>query len=137
MGIGKMREVVIFLKNVPTTSGPGATDNYSPLLTTRGQLIDRGGNRELSFSSLVDATSMSLICRFQNSLAQNLRSDTKILIGDKTFTFSHYKLIDQKKHLYQFEIQMIDLGVIDLDTYRVTEDNVLRATEDEDLRILN
>jgi hypothetical protein len=137
MGIGKMTEVVIFLKNVPTTSGPGATDNYSTLLTTRGQLIDKGGSRQLSYGGIADATSMTLICRFQTSLESNLRTDTKIIIGNNTYTFSHWKLIDQKKHLYQFEIQMLDLGVIDLNVYRITEDNNLRETEGGNLRILN
>ncbi len=100
-----MTEVVIFLQNTPTTSGRGKVDNYSTLLTTRGQLIDKSGNRGLAFGAIQDTSSLTLICRFQTALESNLRSDTKILIDTITYTFSHYKIVDRKKHLYEFQIQ--------------------------------
>lgn len=107
MAIGKMREVVVFLTNTPTTTtGRGSVDNYTPLLTTRGQLKDAGDNRGLAFGAIADNTYMELICRFQTALAAALRSDTKIVISGVTYTMNGQpNLIDQKKHLYKFKIQ--------------------------------
>lgn len=102
-----MRETVVFLQNSPIpAAGGGATDNYTTLLTTRGQLIDSGDNRSLSFGAIADNSYMRLICRFQTALAASLRSDTKIVISGITYTMNGMpKLIDQKKHFYEFKIQ--------------------------------
>lgn len=100
-----MRETVVFLQNTPTVKGAGFEDNYTTLLTTRGQLIDRSGSRGLSFGTIQDSNFLSLRVRFQAALAAALRSDTKIVISGVTYTFSTYALIDQKKHLYEFQIQ--------------------------------
>lgn len=101
-----MREVVVFLANNPTqVQGRGQVDDYSTLLTTRGQLLDNSGNRSLSFGVLDDKASFTLRVRFQAALAATLRSDTKILISGATYTMNGMpKLIDQKKHLYEFQI---------------------------------
>jgi hypothetical protein len=104
--IGNMRESVVFLQNTPQPAPAGGyTDNYTTLLTTRGQLIDISGSRSLSFGEVTNNSSMKLICRFQSALESALRSDVKIVISAITYTFSSYKLIDQKKHLYEFDIQ--------------------------------
>lgn len=105
MAIGQMRETVVFLGNTPTAKGAGFVDQYATLLTTRGQLIANSGSRGLSFGAIADGQSYTLICRFQTALAAGLRSDTKIVISGVTYTFSSYKLVDQKKHLYEFQIQ--------------------------------
>lgn len=106
MAIGKMRESVVFLQNTPAATGTGGyADNYSTLLTCRGQLVDRSGSRVLSYGEVADNSRMSLIVRFQSALAAALRSDTKIVINGDTYTFTTWKLIDQRKHLYQFDIQ--------------------------------
>lgn len=105
MVIGRMKEVVVFLSNTSTQSGAGWVDNYTTLLTTRGQLTDRGGSRSLSYGEVADNSSMRLIVRFQSALAAAIRSDMKIVISSVTYTFSSYKLIDQRKHLYEFLIQ--------------------------------
>lgn len=107
MAIGKMREVVVFLANSPTAAaGRGQVDNYSTLLTTRGQLIKKSESRNLSFGTLNDNDFFTLICRFQTAIANTLRSDTKIVIDSVTYTMNgRPKLIDQRKHLYEFNIQ--------------------------------
>lgn len=103
--IGNMREVVVFIANTPTpAAGGGFTDNYSTLCTTRGQLVETGGSRVLSFGAGVNNVNQTLIVRFQTALFNSLRSDTKIVINGLTYTFSDAKLIDQKKHLYEFQI---------------------------------
>lgn len=105
--VGNMRETVVFLQNTPTpAAGGGATDNYTTLLTTRGQLFEAGDNRSLSFGAVVDNSFMRLVCRFQTALAASLRSDTKIVINSITYTMNGMPvLIDQKKHFYEFKIQ--------------------------------
>lgn len=105
MAVGQMTEVVVFLANTPTAKGAGYVDQYGTLLTTRGRLVANSGSRNLAFGSIADNQSFTLTCRFQTALAAGLRSDTKIVISGVTYTFSSYKLIDQKKHLYEFQIQ--------------------------------
>jgi hypothetical protein len=103
--IGNMREVVVFLQNTPVpAAGGGFTDSYTTLCTTRGQLLDTSGSRSLSFGAGIDNVNQTLIVRFQTALFNALRSDTKIVINGLTYTFSDSKLIDQKKHLYEFRI---------------------------------
>lgn len=103
--IGKMREVVEFRQNSPTPQGAGYVDNYTTLLTTRGQFINSGDSRSLSFGALTDNVNARLIVRFQTALAAGLRSDTKIIINNITYTMQGMpKLIDQIKHLYEFRI---------------------------------
>lgn len=99
-----MREVVVFLENTPVVKGAGFADNYATLLTTRGQLIPNSGGRSLSTGILGDTFGFTLRVRFQTALAAGLRSDTKIVIAGSTYTFSTYKLVDQRKHLYEFQI---------------------------------
>lgn len=100
-----MREVVVFLQNTPVPAqGGGYTDSYSNLCTTRGQLIDNSGGRSLSFGAGVNTASFRLIVRFQAALFNNLRSDTKVVISGVTYTITDSKLVDQKKHLYEFSI---------------------------------
>lgn len=95
----------MFLQNTPTVAGAGYADNYTTLLTTRGQLIDKSGNRGLSYGEVANSNFMTLRCRFQTALAASLRSDTKIVIDSISYTFSTYALVDQRKHIYEFEIQ--------------------------------
>lgn len=103
-----MTEVVEFRQNTPTTEeGGGDADNYTTLLTTRGQLISNSGGRGLSFGAIQDSFSFTLRVRFQSALEAALRSDTKILISGSLYTFSTYKLIDQKKHLYEFQVTKV------------------------------
>lgn len=100
-----MREVVTFMKNTPTAKGAGFVDNYTTLLTTRGQFIHGSGSRGLQFGAVTDSVSARLIVRFQTALATNLRSDTKLVISGATYTMNGMpKLIDQLKHLYEFSI---------------------------------
>jgi len=103
--IGNMRETVVFLQNTPTVAGAGYADNYTTLITTRGQLIYKSGSRSLTYGDLSDNNFLTLRCRFQTALASALRSDTKIVINSITYTFSAYHLVDQKKHIYEFQIQ--------------------------------
>ena len=105
--VGNMRESVVFLANAPIpAAGGGFTDNYTTLLTTRGQLFDNGDNRAQSFGTVIDNSFMRLVCRFQTALAASLRSDTKIVISGITYTMNGMPvLIDQKKHFYEFKIQ--------------------------------
>lgn len=105
MAIGKMTETVIFLTNTPVVKGAGWEDSYSTLLTTRGQLIDGSGGRSLSYGEVADSASKRLLVRFQNNLESAMRSDIKILINSITYTMTSFRLVDQKKHLYEFQIQ--------------------------------
>lgn len=102
-----MREVVVFLTNTPTAKGAGWEDNFTTLLTTRGQLINDSNSRGMQFGSIEDNNRSTLRVRFQSALAAALRSDTKIVISGITYTMNgRPKLVDQRKHLYEFSISM-------------------------------
>ena len=107
MPVNHPEPVPLFLVNTPAaTGGGGYSDSYATLLTTRGQLINSGDNRSLSFGAIADSNFMRLICRFQTALASGLRSDTKIVIDGITYTMNgRPKLINQRKHVYEFSIQ--------------------------------
>lgn len=105
MGVGLMRETVVFLQNTPTQKGAGSVDNYTTLLTTRGELKDNGGSRVLSFGDILDSAGMILTVRYQAALAAGLRSDTKVVIQGATYTITEINLIRQRKHFYRMKIQ--------------------------------
>lgn len=102
--IGKMREVVEFRQNTPPAAGAGFVDSYTTLLTTRGQLIQNSNSRSLSFGAIGDTAGYKLIVRFQSAISAAIKPDTKILISGLLYTHSGFRLIDQKKHLYEFDI---------------------------------
>lgn len=106
MTIGKMRESVEFKTNSPSAAGAGFSDNYTTLLTTRGQLIRNSENRSLSFGAISDNEGYTLYVRFQPAIDAVLRSDVKIVINNVTYTMNgRPELIEQKKHLYKFKLQ--------------------------------
>lgn len=105
--VGKMREVVVFLVNNPTVNPSGGqVDSYTTLLTTRGMLVDNSGARILTFNAIEDVKAVYMICRFQTAITNTLRTDTKVVMNSVTYTMQgRPKLINQLKHLYQFELK--------------------------------
>lgn len=108
-----MRSLVHFLENNATTSATterdvvttgGLNDNYSLLLTTRGRLRKKSGNRGLDLGLIESKETYELICRYQNALESDLQVDVKILIDGKLFTISSWEKIDEIKHIYRFEL---------------------------------
>lgn len=102
--IGELKEIVTFKKNTPSTLGAGAKDSYSTLLTTRGRLRKKSGNRTLSFGSIDEHNQWELIVRFQTALETNLRMDVKIEIGGRTFTINSFEKIGEKNFYYVFNL---------------------------------
>lgn len=111
--IGQMRSSVQFLVNVPTAAATttreavttgGLNDVYSVLLTTRGRLRKKSGNRSFMMGLIEIKESYELICRFQSTLESNLRVDNKVLIDSKTYTLNSWEKIDEINHLYVFDL---------------------------------
>lgn len=111
--IAQMRSRVQFLVNAPTTAATaereavttgGLNDVYLTLLTTRGRLRKKSGNRGLDLGLVEIKETYELICRFQSTLESNLRVDTKILIDSKTYTIASWEKVDEIKHFYKFEL---------------------------------
>lgn len=103
--IGEMRSKVEMLKNVPTdaTTG-GAIDHYGIIVTTRGRLRKRSGQRDLSFGDIVDAESYELTMRYQVDIENNLRIDTKFLINGLVYSINSWELFQEVKFYYKVNI---------------------------------
>lgn len=106
-----MRSSVEFLVNNATTAATtdraaievaGKNDNYVSLLTTRGRLRKKSGDRSLLAGLIESKETFELICRFQTTLESSLRSDVKIVIDGKIYTISSWEKIDEIKHWYKF-----------------------------------
>ena len=100
INIGELKEIVIFKQNTPTALGAGQKDAYTTLLTTRGKLRKKSGNRTLSFGTLEESNSWELIVRFQSLLETNLRLDVKVQIGSRLFTINSFEKVGEKRFFY-------------------------------------
>lgn len=110
--IGQMVQVVTFRNNTERTAlGAGHIDGYTDLLTTRGQLMKRTGNKgrkESEDGEVFFQEYWILTCRYQPALEANLKIDTLIVCDGKTYTITGYELLDQKKFFYQFALAAKD-----------------------------
>lgn len=102
MVIGQLKQVVRFDKNIPTPLGAGFADVYTTLLTTRGHLKKVSGQRANSFGDVEHVDRFDLYVRYQTDLDENLRTDTKIVIDEKTYTIQTYERVGEKSFYYHF-----------------------------------
>lgn len=108
-----MREVIVFKVNAPTISASGGrqavttgglNDSYSTLITTRGRLRKKSGGRGLNLGIISDSQGYELICRFQSTLENSLRIDTKVDIANGRYTIDTWEKIDNRDHIYKFSL---------------------------------
>jgi hypothetical protein len=111
--IGQMRSVVVFKSNTPTTNATtnreavttgGQNDVYSDLITTRGRLRKKRGDRNLDFGLINSNDSYELICRFGTTLNAGIKSNGKVSVDGVLFTIQSWEVVDQIKHWYKFQI---------------------------------
>lgn len=111
--IGQMRSSVVFKINIPTiaattsreaiTTG-GQNDVYSNLITTRGRLRKKSGNRTLDLALLAGQDSYELICRFSTSINTEIQVNGKVLVDSIEYTIQSWEVVDQILHWYKFEL---------------------------------
>lgn len=103
--IGKLRQSGELQTNNPTQLGAGKKDNFTTLLTCRGELIKQRGNRVLDSGEVVINAGWWWTCRYQDAIANitNKKSIRWIIDGRK-FTVNNYELIDQKKRYIRFTL---------------------------------
>ena len=103
--IGKLRQSGQLQVNTPIQQGAGYKDNFSTLLTCRGELTKLRGNRGLNDSEVVINATWEWVCRYQEAIAgvTNKKSIRWIIDGRK-FIVNNYELIDQKKRYYRFTL---------------------------------
>lgn len=109
--IGQMRSTAIFKINTPTTNATaereaievkGLNDSYSTLLITRCRLRKQRGQRNLVTGEITNSQSFEMICRVQSGIDNNLRTDTKIDIGNFRYTIDTWEKVDEIDHWYKF-----------------------------------
>lgn len=115
LSIGQMRSVVVFLTNTPVTTATatreavttgGGNDVYTTLLTTRGRLRKKSGNRGLDLGLLAGQDSYELICRFQSSLESALKVNMKVTVDSANYTITTWEKVDQINHIYKFDLNI-------------------------------
>lgn len=101
--IGSMRQVAIFRQNTPTTDNAGGQgDAYADQVTVRGCLEKKRGNKSLEQSEIVFGKDYVFYCRYNNILT--IDTDTIIEINNETYRINNWGLVDEIRHLYQFDI---------------------------------
>jgi len=76
MRAGRLSRVVSFSrKDVVRGSYGESTDTYVPVLETRGEIREVGGNRTLSNEEIFYSKSKELTIRYNNIVAESMRVD--------------------------------------------------------------
>jgi SPP1 family predicted phage head-tail adaptor len=101
MGVGQLNTTVLFKTNTPTTLGAGSVDNYTDLLTTKGEFKKMNGNRVISFGEIVEENRYMLRVRYDTDLDAGLRINGKVVIDGRWFTIASMELVEGKKRYYQ------------------------------------
>lgn len=103
--LGKLRQSGQLQINTPIQQGAGFKDNYTTLLTCRGDLTKARGDRGLNSGEVDISSTWFWDCRYQSAIANvtNKKSIRWIIDGRK-FTVNNYELIDQKKRYYRFTL---------------------------------
>lgn len=104
MDIGLLKEIVTFKFNYPATLGAGFSDNYFDLLTTRGYLKKRTGQRSFESGEVLNKGTYELWIRYAAYLESYLRSDIKIVINSREYTIETYEKIDEQNFYFKFII---------------------------------
>jgi hypothetical protein len=101
--IGQLRQSGQLQVNTPTQQGAGFKDNFSTLLTCRGQLEKLRGNRSMNNAEVEINAAWEWICRYQLAI-DNVTNKKSIrwIIDGRRFTVNDYELIDHKKKYYRF-----------------------------------
>lgn len=101
--IGKLRQSGQLQTNAPIAQGAGFKDNFTTLLTCRGELTKLRGNRALDNSEVVINNAWQWICRFQTAIeGVTTKKSIRWIIDGRRFTVNDYELIDHKKRYYRF-----------------------------------
>ena len=103
--IGKLRDSGQLQINTPAQQGAGFKDNYTTLLTCRGNLTKSRGYRELNSSEIDINGDWVWICRYQLAIEGiSNKKAIRWIIDGRRFTVNNYELIDQKKRYYRFTL---------------------------------
>lgn len=101
--IGQLRQSGSLQVNNPTQLGAGKKDNFSELLTCRGDLQKMKGNRILDSGETVIAAGWQWIVRYQTAIESITdKKSIRWVIDGRSFVVSDYQLIDNKKKYYRF-----------------------------------
>lgn len=101
--IGKLRQSGQLQTNAPTQQGAGKKDNFTTLLTCRGQLEPLRSNRGMDLSETTLLNAWEWICRYQTAIANisNLKS-VRWVVDGRQFSVNSYEKINQKNGYYRF-----------------------------------
>jgi len=106
--IGEMRQVGTFQKNAPVDNDSGGQDDaWQTMVTTRGRLTKKSGGKVIEEGSLQFSKSYQWVCRYQSDLVVD--QDTRLLIDGQPYQIMDWELVDQRQHLFTFNINKIDV----------------------------
>lgn len=101
--IGLMRSRVNFKKNNPVANlSGGQGDDYTVIVNTRGFLQKLRGGTNLLTGQIVLSRDYVLMCRFQAAIQIDV--DTRVNVDGAEFSIKDFEIVDQIKHIYQFNI---------------------------------
>lgn len=107
--IGRFRSRPSFLNNSPTSDGAGGQiENYTAFLTCWGLLSQNTGSRLVSQNEIILDNFYTLIVRYQDALATNLKSNTLIQVGSRLFTIQSTTKIQELDYFYSFTLVQKD-----------------------------
>lgn len=102
--IGEMDAICRLMANNPNPLGAGNQDAYTVLLSTRGKLRKRSGNRASVTADIIIQNSWTLTVRKQNALVQALRPDLKWEIRGEWYTVQTWEDLKEDHRFYVFEL---------------------------------
>lgn len=102
--IGSLTKTVAFQTNTPVAQGVGKKDVYATVLTRRGSLTKKSGNRSLQFGEKALEVSHDLHVRYEAALNAILTTRLKILIDSRVFAVQDWEIIDDQNQWIKFRL---------------------------------
>jgi hypothetical protein len=106
--IGQMRQVIKF--EIPAKDPDnigGQLEQYDELYTTRGYFRERRAFRDFSDGKDSMINILEMWCSWRQVLESEISIDLKVIYEARIFGIESFRLVDEKRRLYYFELTEI------------------------------
>ena len=86
----------------------GGTETWTTLLECWAYIKQTFGERGQEAARTAISRDARLYCRFRMELSDDMTAETRIIALDKLWRIQGYRLIDNKKHIYEFNLSAIE-----------------------------